>query len=106
MLDYRDKGYPVDAVFNYISLLGWSFSGDQDVFTRDEMVARFRLDGVGKSGARFDEEKFLWMCGDYIRRTPAGWAHRSRASVPRGLGRLSRALFKTHPHWMRHAIGS
>lgn len=106
MLDYRDKGYPVDAVFNYISLLGWSYSGDQDVFTRDEMVAKFRLDGVGKSGARFDEEKFLWMCGDYIRRTPLDELIELTKPFLVDSGVCPAAAFKTHPHWIRHAVGS
>ena len=70
ILDYRDRGYPPDAVFNYITLLGWSFSGDRDIFSRQEMVDRFTISGVGKSGARFDEEKLLAICGEYIRAMP------------------------------------
>lgn len=66
-LEYRDLGYPPEAVFNYIALLGWGFSADRDVFTRDEMVAAFQISGVGKSGARFDPDKLHWMCGEYIR---------------------------------------
>lgn len=72
MLDYRDKGFPAAAVFNYIALLGWGFSADRDVFTRDEMVQRFRIGDIGKAGARFDEDKLRWMCGDYIRRMTPG----------------------------------
>jgi glutamyl-tRNA synthetase len=72
MLDYRDKGYLPEAVFNYIALLGWSFSGDRDLFTPAEMVEVFRIDGIGKSGAKFDEEKLRWMCGEYLRRLDAG----------------------------------
>lgn len=68
ILDYRAKGYLPDAVFNYITLLGWSYSGDQDVFTRDEMLAKFRIEDIGKSGSKFDEEKLRWMNGDYVRR--------------------------------------
>jgi glutamyl-tRNA synthetase len=79
MLDYRDKGFAAEAVFNYIALLGWGFSGDRDVFTRDEMVSVFRIDGIGKSGAKFDEEKLRWMCGEYVRRwTPADLVARAR----------------------------
>lgn len=67
LLDYRDQGYPPDALFNYISLLGWGFSGDRDIFSRSEMVERFRLESIGKSGARYDEEKMLALCGHYVR---------------------------------------
>lgn len=68
ILDYRDQGYLPEAVFNYISMLGWGFSGDRDLFTRDEMVERFRIEDIGSGGAMFDEEKLLWMSGDYIRK--------------------------------------
>ncbi|GAB4143436.1 MAG: glutamate--tRNA ligase [Planctomycetota bacterium] len=68
MLDYRDKGYLPEAVFNYIALLGWGFSGERDLFSREEMIERFRIEDIGKAGARFDEEKLLWMSGEYARR--------------------------------------
>lgn len=66
-LEYRELGYPPEAVFNYIALLGWGFSADRDVFTREEMVAAFEVGGVGKAGAKFDVDKLHWMCGEYIR---------------------------------------
>lgn len=68
VLEYRDLGYPKEAVFNYIALLGWGFAADRDLFTPAEMVAAFRIENVGKAGARFDVEKLQWMCGEYIRR--------------------------------------
>src|SRR5690606_23632670 len=68
VLEYRDRGYLPEAVFNYITLLGWRFSGDRDVFTREEMLTRFRIEDIGASGAKFDEEKLRWMSGDYLRR--------------------------------------
>ncbi len=68
ILDYRDRGYPPDAVFNYIALLGWAFSGDRDVFSREEMLQRFRIEDIHKAGAKFDEDKLLSMCGTYVRR--------------------------------------
>ena len=79
MLDYRDKGFPAEGVFNYIALLGWSFSGDRDVFSRDEMVAAFKIEGIGKSPSKFDDEKLRWMCGEYVRGwTPASLVDRAR----------------------------
>lgn len=69
-LEYRDLGYPPDAVFNYIALLGWGFSADRDLFTREEMVEAFRIGSVGKAGAKFDVDKLHWMCGEYIRQWP------------------------------------
>ncbi len=70
ILDYRDQGYLPEAIFNYIAMLGWGFSGDQDLFTAEEMVERFQIKDIGSGGAKFDDEKLAWMAGDYVRRTP------------------------------------
>jgi glutamyl-tRNA synthetase len=104
MLDYRDKGYVADAVFNYIALLGWSFSGDRDVFTRAEMVERFRIEDIGKSGAKFDEEKLLWMSGDYVRRMDRDeLVAQCRPFLEAG-GAVPAAAFATHPGLVANAV--
>ncbi|MBL8735983.1 MAG: glutamate--tRNA ligase [Planctomycetes bacterium] len=102
MLDYRDKGFPAEAVFNYIALLGWSFSGDRDVFSRDEMVAAFQIGGIGKSPSKFDEEKLRWMCGEYVRRwTPQELVARARPWLE---GALPAGAFGSHASWLRNAV--
>ncbi len=102
MLDYRDKGFPPEAVFNYIALLGWGFSGDRDVFTREEMVSVFRIDGIGKSGARFDEEKLRWMCGEYVRRwTPEQCTARARPWLE---GVVPEHAFAAQPLFVQNVI--
>jgi len=65
--EFRAAGYLPEAMFNFLALLGWSFSGDRDVFTRQEALERFDLADVHKSGARWDQEKLDWMNGHYIR---------------------------------------
>jgi glutamyl-tRNA synthetase len=102
MLDYRDKGFPAEGIFNYIALLGWSFSGDRDVFSRDEMVAAFRIDGIGKSPSKFDEEKLRWMCGEYVRRwTPAELLPRARPWLD---GAVPAAAFASHGTWLVNGV--
>ncbi len=64
---YREAGYLPDAVFNYMSLLGWSLAADEEIFTRQQAVEAFDLVDVQKSPAVFDTEKLLWMNGLYIR---------------------------------------
>ena len=64
---YRDEGYLPDAVFNYLSLLGWSIDGDRTLFSRDEAVAAFDLIDVSRNPAVFDPDKLSWMNGEYIR---------------------------------------
>ncbi|MEZ5963465.1 MAG: glutamate--tRNA ligase [Planctomycetota bacterium] len=104
ILDYRDKGYPPDAVFNYIALLGWSFSGDRDVFSREEMLARFRMEDIHAAGAKFDEEKLLAMCGHYIRQM--GRADLVAAVRPWLVrdGAVPEAAFASHPGLIENAV--
>jgi glutamyl-tRNA synthetase len=104
ILDYRDKGYPPEAVFNYIALLGWGFSGDRDLFTREEMVDRFRIEAVGKSGARFDEEKLIWMSGDYIRQTPLPELVKRVRPLLENKFAVTVAAFTSHPDWLANAV--
>ncbi len=102
ILEYRDKGYVPEAVFNYITLLGWSFSGDQDVFSKQEMLAKFRIEDIGSSGSKFDDEKLRWMSGDYIRRMdPAELVERVRPFVGEA---IPAAVFDAAPGLVRNAV--
>ncbi|MBI2487912.1 MAG: glutamate--tRNA ligase [Deltaproteobacteria bacterium] len=67
---YREMGYLPEALVNYLARLGWSY-GDQEVFSKEELVEKFTLDNVGKSPAVFNPEKLLWLNGLYIRNKPA-----------------------------------
>jgi len=103
MLDYRDKGFPAEAVFNYIALLGWGFSADRDLFSRAEMVERFVIESIGKAGARFDDEKLLWMSGEYIRRMqPGECLTRARPWLE---DVVPQAAWETHVDWLQNAVG-
>ena len=68
-LEYRELGYLPDAVLNYLARLGWSH-GDQEIFSRDELVRLFDLGAVQRSAARFDLEKLNWLNQHYIKETP------------------------------------
>lgn len=70
ILEYRDQGYLPDAMLNYLARQGWSH-GDQEIFSRREMVDLFDLEGVNASASRFDPEKLLWLNQQYIMSTPA-----------------------------------
>jgi len=64
---YRAAGYLPEAMVNYLALLGWAYSADQDVFTMDEAIARFELADIKVSPAAWNPEKLDWMNGVYIR---------------------------------------
>ncbi len=70
--DYRAKGYPPEALVNFLGLLGFALDDHTDLFTPEELVARFDLARVNKAGAVFDPDRLLWISGEYVRRTPPG----------------------------------
>lgn len=67
VLDYTREGYLPETLLSFIATLGWNDGTEQEIFTRDELVQKFSLTRVQKSGARFDEKRLLWMNGQCIR---------------------------------------
>ena len=70
VMAYKEMGYLPQALVNYLVRLGWSY-GDQEVFTKEELIQKFSLENVGKSAAVFNAEKLLWLSGVYIRQEKA-----------------------------------
>ena len=66
--DYINNGYLKKAFINYLSLLGWHGSGDQELYTFDELIEDFSIDRIQKSGAIFDIKKLNWMNNHYIKK--------------------------------------
>jgi glutamyl-tRNA synthetase len=69
-MDYRAMGYLPEAVVNFLARLGWSH-GDQEIFSREELISSFSLEHVGKAASIFDTDKLSWLNGHYLRETPA-----------------------------------
>lgn len=67
VLDYIRDGYLPETMLSFIATLGWNDGTEQEVFTREELITKFSLNRVGRSGARFDEKRLLWMNGQFIR---------------------------------------
>ena len=67
LFHHRDRGFIPEGLVNYLSLLGWSLSGDRDVFSIEEMVAAFDVEDVNPNPARFDVKKAESINGDHIR---------------------------------------
>jgi glutamyl-tRNA synthetase len=65
--DYRAKGYPRDAILNFLALQGWALDGETEVFSMETFVEHFDPAQVSKGGAIFDPDKFLWLAGEYLR---------------------------------------
>ena len=67
VLDHLRDGYLPEALINFIASLGWNDGTEQEIFTREELIEKFSLGRVQHSGARFDEQRLLWMNGQHIR---------------------------------------
>ncbi len=68
LMEFRERGYLPEAMVNFLAFLGWSPGTDEEVFSLDELVERFSIEGVNKSNAIFNIEKLNWINGVYIRR--------------------------------------
>jgi glutamyl-tRNA synthetase len=66
---YKELGYLPEAVINFLVRLGWSY-GDQEIFSKSELIEKFTLKNVGKSAAVFNEEKLEWLNSWYIKNDP------------------------------------
>ena len=69
VLDYREQGFLSQALCNYLARLGWSH-GDQEIFTREELIQYFTLEHATTSPGVFDEEKLLWINSQHLKALP------------------------------------
>ncbi|HAL81845.1 MAG TPA: glutamate--tRNA ligase [Mucilaginibacter sp.] len=65
---FRELGFLPEAFINLLATLGWNDGTDQEIFTIDELIAKFSLDRVSKAGAKFDFEKAKWFNGEWIKK--------------------------------------
>lgn len=65
--EYRNEGYLPEAMLNFLAQLGWNDGTEQEIFSKNELIQKFSLDRVQKSGARFDEKRLVWLNGQWIR---------------------------------------
>jgi len=69
VMEYRDAGYLPQAMLNYLVRLGWSH-GDQEIFSREEMIENFSLDALNRSASSFNTEKLNWINQHYLMNRP------------------------------------
>jgi glutamyl-tRNA synthetase len=72
VLDYIREGYLPETLVNFIATLGWNDGTEQEIFNTEELIGKFSLDHVQRGGARFDEQRLLWMNGSHIRSLDTG----------------------------------
>ncbi len=69
-MGFREQGYLSEAVVNMLALLGWSQGNNEELFTMEELIEKFSLKRVNKSGTKFDKDKALWFNQSYLRQLP------------------------------------
>ncbi|MEZ6019353.1 MAG: glutamate--tRNA ligase [Planctomycetota bacterium] len=104
--DYQEKGYPREAIVNFLALQGWALDGETDLFTRDDLLAHFDIRNVSKAGAVFDPDKFRWMAGEYLRREDAETLARHVAPHAQAAGLLSAEDLRARWPWFQEVVGA
>lgn len=66
--DYRTEGILPEAMLNYLACLGWNDGTEDELYTKEDLINKFKLNRIQRAGARFDETKLLWLNGQWIRR--------------------------------------
>lgn len=68
MTQYKDLGYLPEAMFNFFALLGWSPEGEEEIFSKDQLIEMFDEKRLSKSPSMFDKQKLTWMNNQYIKK--------------------------------------
>ncbi|AFH66005.1 glutamate--tRNA ligase [Paenibacillus caseinilyticus] len=102
---YRELGYLPEAVMNFIALLGWSPKGEEEIFTKEELIAQFDLDRVSKSPAVFDMDKLNWMNNQYIKKADTDRITALALPHLQQAGRLPEELTAEQQQWVRSLVG-
>ena len=101
VLEYQDQGYLPEALLNYLVRLGWSH-GDQEYFTRDEMIAAFDVRDINKSASALNPEKLLWLNQQHM----VQGAAEGRRAAPALAPRAARHLLAGRRAARRHRAGA
>jgi len=70
VMEYAREGFLPEAVFNFLALLGWSPGNDEEIMSKERIIASFGLAGISRANPVFDQEKLRWMNGMYLRSLP------------------------------------
>jgi nondiscriminating glutamyl-tRNA synthetase len=101
---YRNLGYLPEAIVNFLALLGWSPEGEEEIFSRDELIKQFSLDRVAKNPAVFDVDKLNWLSGHYLRQ--AGPRVMTELALPHlaAAGHVTLPLADEKLAWLEQAV--
>lgn len=101
---YEELGYVPEALFNFITLLGWSPVGEEEIFTKEEFINLFDADRLSKSPALFDKQKLTWMNNQYVKQLDGNRA--VELSMPHLIkaGKVSETLTAEEEEWVHGLV--
>ncbi len=102
IMAYKEMGYLPEAMVNYLVRLGWSH-GDQEVFSREELIEKFSFDHVQKSSAVFNPDKLLWMNAHYLQHSDPSRIAEALVPLLEQAG-LKAEVEAVTPEWMQRLI--
>ena len=102
--DYRAKGYPREAIVNFLCLQGWALDGATEVFDVETFVQRFDPRDVQKAGAVFDFDKFKWLAGEVIRRQPVALVAERCAPYVVAAGLMTEPELAARAAWFQRVV--
>jgi len=86
LLEYRSDGYLPEAMRNFLALIGWNPGGNDEIFPSEELINKFTLEKIQRSGGAFNEEKLKWMNKEYLQKqTPEFLAEYLKEAIPDSL---------------------
>ena len=104
VMEYARQGFLPEAMFNFLALLGWSPGNDRELFTREELVTAFSLDGISSSNAVFNPEKLEWFNSQHIARLTGDEITPLIEPVLREMGLWDDALRGERREWFHRVI--
>ncbi|KFZ43481.1 glutamate--tRNA ligase [Anoxybacillus flavithermus] len=101
---YKELGYLPEAMFNFFALLGWSPEGEEEIFTKEELIRMFDVSRLSKSPSMFDKQKLTWMNNQYIKKLDLD--RLVELSLPHLIraGRLPEQMTDEQKKWARDLI--
>jgi glutamyl-tRNA synthetase len=104
VMEYQRLGYLSEAMVNFLAMLGWSPGNDQELFTRDQLIAQFALDGISGGNAVFNPDKLDWFNQQHIALLPAGEIVERIEPVLREAGVWRDEFRAAERDWLRRVV--
>lgn len=87
--DFREQGYSVDALLNYIAMLGWNSDSEDELFSLEDLISKFDINKIQKKGAVYDEKKLHWVAGQHM--------------IRKSEKNLLNEIREDDPNWQKHS---